>query len=97
MALRLVAFRKIWKLVVSQNKEDHLVKWPVAKSNMQMSKCHLYKCQTSLAWVHKLVTHPSIIISLTANEEATTLRVKFKLRLLDTYAARSDPLACFPQ
>ncbi len=43
------------------NQEDHLVKWPVEKSNIQMSKCHLYKCQTSLAWVHKLVTHPSKI------------------------------------
>ncbi len=29
--------------------------------NMQMSDCHLHKCQTSLGWVHKLVTHPSNI------------------------------------
>ncbi len=28
---------------------------------MQMRKCHLHKCQTSLGQVHKLVTHPSKI------------------------------------
>ncbi len=28
---------------------------------MQMSKCHLHKCQTSLGQVQKLVTHPSNI------------------------------------
>ncbi len=53
VALRLVAFHKIWKLVVEYLR--------VEKSNMQMSKCHLHKCQTSLGWVHKLVTHPSNI------------------------------------
>ena len=44
VALRLVAFCKIWELVV-----------------LQMSKHHLHKCQTSLGWVHKLVTHASNI------------------------------------
>ena len=37
------------------------IKWPLEKSNMQMSKCNLHKCQTSLGQVHKLVAHPSNI------------------------------------
>ncbi len=45
----LVPFLNIKNLVVLTHfKEGHLVKWPVEKSNMQMSTCHLHKCQTAL-------------------------------------------------
>ena len=57
----------IWWVVIQKSAQNLLhrvsiltvVKWSVEKLNMQMSKCHLYKCQMSLSHVHKVVTHPT--------------------------------------